>query len=134
MPLRFMTFIAWDIGTKKMEERTKISNLMVGLFSLTFVNLLLAWILYLHVWLKGCLCYKTITSQNVSSEKQIKNFFILKNYIPFSRYSSFCIFNHLMIYQICDVTMSISTWDKAHFWIYLLNHNSWSHQTWQFDR
>ena len=26
--------------------------------------------------LKGYLCYKTITSQNVSSEAQIKNFFI----------------------------------------------------------
>ena len=27
--------------------------------------------------LKGYLCYKTITSQNVSSETQVKNFFIL---------------------------------------------------------
>ena len=29
-----------------------------------------------------------------------------------------------MIYQICDVMMSISTWHKVHFWIYILNHNS----------
>ena len=43
-------------------------------------------------------------------------------------------FNHPMIYRICDVTISISTWDKVHFWIYLLNHNSWSHQTWPIDR
>ena len=35
-----------------------------------------------------------------------------------------------MIYQICDTTMSIITWDRLHFWIYLLNHNSWSRQTW----
>ena len=66
--------------------------------------------------LKGYLCYKTITSQNVSSEAQIKNFFISqKNYVPFLRYSNFCIFNHPMIYRICDVMMSISTQDKVHF-------------------
>ena len=46
----------------------------------------------------------------------------------------FCIFNHPMIYRIYDVRMSISTWDKVHFWIYLLNHNLWSHQTWPTDR
>ena len=58
--------------------------------------------------------YKTITSQNVLSEAQIKSFFILwKSYVPFLRYSSFCIFNHLMIYQICEVMMSISTWEGA---------------------
>ena len=39
-----------------------------------------------------------------------------------------------MIYQICDVMMSISTWDRVHFWIYLLNHNSSNHQTWPIDR
>ena len=56
---------------------------------------------------KGYLCFKTITSQKVSSEAQIKNFFISwKNYVPFS---SFCILNHPIIYRICDVTMSIST-------------------------
>ena len=57
--------------------------------------------------IKGYLRYKMITSQNVPSEAQIKNF--VKNYVPFLRYSSFCIFNHPMIYQICDVMMSIST-------------------------
>ena len=36
----------------------------------------------------------------------------------------FCIFKHPMIYQICDVMMSINTWGKVHFWIYLLNQNS----------
>ena len=68
--------------------------------------------------IKGYLCYKMITSQNVPPIAQIKNFFIsYKNYVPFSRYSNFCIFNHPMIYQISDVTMSISTWGKLHFWI-----------------
>ena len=86
-------------------------------------------------FLKGYLGYKTITTQNVSSEAQIKNFFISKkNYVSFSRHSSFCIFNHPMIYRICDVTMSISTWDNFYLWIDLLNHNSWSHQTWSVDR
>ena len=26
-----------------------------------------------------------------------------------------------MIYQICEVMMSISTWDQVHLWMYLLN-------------
>ena len=66
--------------------------------------------------IKGYLRYKTINFPNVSSEAQIENFFIsYKNYAPFSRYPSFCVFNHPMIYQICDVTMSISNWDKVHF-------------------
>ena len=39
---------------------------------------------------KGYLCCKMITSQNVSSE--VKNFFISrKSYVPFSRYTSFCV-------------------------------------------
>ena len=43
----------------------------------------------------------TITSQNVSSEAQIKNFFISKkNYVHFLKYSRICIFNHPMIYRL----------------------------------
>ena len=60
------------------------------------------------------LCTAKITSQNMSSEAQVKNYFISwTGYAPFSRYSSFYIFiNHPMIYQICDVTMSR---DRLHF-------------------
>ena len=72
--------------------------------------------------------YKTVFSQNVSSEAQVKNFFISQtNYVPLSRYSNFCILNNPMIYEICDVMMSISTWDWVHFWIYLLKQNSLNH-------
>ena len=39
-----------------------------------------------------------------------------------------------MIYQIFDVMMIISTWDEVQLWIYLLNHNSLTHQTWSIDR
>ena len=38
-----------------------------------------------------------------------------------------------MIYQICDFMMIISTWDRVQFWIYLLNHNSLTHQIWSID-
>ena len=85
--------------------------------------------------LKGYLRHKTITSQNVSYEAQVKNFYILqKSYVPFSRCSSFSIFYHPMIYQICDVMMSSSTWDRVHFWMHRLNHNLLTHQTWPTDR
>ena len=43
-------------------------------------------------------------------------------------------FSHPMIYHICDIMMSFSTWDRVHFWICILNHNSLSHQTWPTDR
>ena len=90
-------------------------------------------ILYRH-YFKGYLRYKTITSQNISSEAQVKNFFILqKSCVPFSRFSSFRIFNHPIIYQICDAIMSIRTWDSVYFWICHLNHNLLSHQTWLTD-
>ena len=41
---------------------------------------------------------------------------------------------HTMLYQICDVIMSISTWDKVHFLIHLLNNNSLTHHIWSIDR
>ena len=70
-----------------------------------------------------------MTSQNVSFEAQAKNFFISeKSFVLFSKYSSFCIFNHPMMYHICDVMMSISTWDKVQFWIYHLNCNLLTNQ------
>ena len=45
-----MALIVWDIGTKKIKEKTKTSNLIVDCFSLTFANLSLAWMFYFHVW------------------------------------------------------------------------------------
>ena len=39
-----------------------------------------------------------------------------------------------MIYQMCDVMMRISTWNRVHFWIYILNHNSLSHQTDKYEQ
>ena len=89
------------------------------------------WLAQMMIYLKGYFQCKTVTSQNVSSEAQVKNFLFRRNVMFLSRgIQFFCIFNHPVIYQICDVVMSISTWDRAHFWIYLLNHNSLSHQIW----
>ena len=42
----------------------------------------------------------------------------------------FFIFDHPIIYQIYDIMMGISTRDRVRFCIYLLNHNSFSNQTW----
>ena len=52
-PLLFMTLFVWDIGMKKMKERAKTSDLLVDYFSLTFVNLLLTWMLQFHGWLQN---------------------------------------------------------------------------------
>ena len=60
-------------------------------------------------WVKGYLHYKTITSQNVSLEAQVKTFYFVENLCSVLKiFLSFHIFNHHMIYHICDVTMSIS--------------------------
>ena len=78
-------------------------------------------------------CYKMITFQNVSSEAKVKIFFILqKSYVLFSRYSFFCIFNHPMIYQICDIM--ISNWNRVHFLNISFELQLISHQIWQIDR
>ena len=79
---------------------------------------------------------KKVTSQNKPSEAEIKIFFFIseKSYVPFTRYSSFSIFNRPMSNHICDVMMSISTWDRVHFGIYLLNHNSLDQQIRSIDR
>ena len=73
-----------------------------------------------HRIFKVYLRYKTITSENVSSEAQVQvNIFLFrKKNVLFSRYSSLCILHHPMIYQICDVMISIGTRDDA-FLIYL---------------
>ena len=71
----------------------------------------------------------------MKSQAQVKNFFVSwKSYVLFSRYSSFCIFNHPMIYQICDAIMSVTTWNRVYFLIYLLNQVLLTHQAWSIDR
>ena len=56
----------------------------------TISKIILLFVFKITESLKDYLHYKTMTSQNVSSETQINNFFISqKNYVPFSRYSSF---------------------------------------------
>ena len=86
---------------------------------------------------KVYLIYKTITSQNMSSNAHVKNFFISqKSYFPFSRYSFFCIFNFPMIYQIFDVMMSTDRvqGETGCIFEYFLNHSSLRHPTWPIDR
>ena len=65
-------------------------------------------IIFLYDLFKGYPCKRTVISQNVSFEAQVKILFILqKSYVLLSRYSM--VFHHPMIYQICDVMVSIST-------------------------
>ena len=61
------------------------------------------------------------------------NIFLFRGKVMFHSQESFCVFNDPMIYQVCDVMMSISTWNRVHFRIYLLNRNLLSHQTWSID-
>ena len=72
-----------------MKRRNFSQNLSTVNFSKVYRNIWLGNTIINFV-IKGYLCYQTITSQNVSSEAQVKNYFILwKNYVPFSRYSGF---------------------------------------------
>ena len=61
-------------------------------------------------YIKGYLRYKTITSQNVSSEGHVKNLFYFIEKLSFVlKIFKFFIFKYPMIYQMCDVMISIST-------------------------
>ena len=44
-----MTLIVWDIGMKKKKQRAKGSNWIIDHFSLIFVTLSFAWMLYFHL-------------------------------------------------------------------------------------
>ena len=47
--------------------------------------------------------------QNVSSEAEVKNFFMLhKSYVPSQGIQVPFVLNHRMSYEICDAMMSIS--------------------------
>ena len=43
---------------------------------------------------------------------RLRIFLFRRKIVPFSRYSNFLIFNHPMIYQICDIRMSIQAWQE----------------------
>ena len=75
-------------------------------------------------------CQQPLTSQNVSSEAQL----CFRQVMFRSHDIKVFVFLIILIYQICDIMVSISTWDRVHFWMYLLNHNSLSSQNWQTDR
>ena len=90
-------------------------------------NFLVTWSYFKTVIeVKGYLRYKMITSQNVLFEVQVKKFFyFVEKLCSVLEIFKFCVFNHPLIYEICDVMMNISsTWDRMHFWIYLLSHSS----------
>ena len=58
---------------------------------------------------KGYLRYKMITSQNVLFEVQVKKFFyFVEKLCSVLEIFKFCVFNHPLIYKICDVMMNIS--------------------------
>ena len=71
-----------------------------------------------------------INSQNVLFEAQFASIFILwKSHVSFMRYSSFNILNHFINFKNCDVLMSISFQGRVRFWVYLLNRESFGHET-----
>ena len=44
-------------------------------------------------------------------------------------YANFCILNQSINFRSWDVKMSMRTWGRVHFWIYLLNYTSFVHET-----
>ena len=81
---------------------------------------------------KGYFCYKMITSQNVPSEAQVENFFDRK--VMFHS-QDIQVFVFLIIPSFTKSTTSwwILVHEAVHFYVYLLNLNSLSHQTWLTD-
>ena len=69
------------------------------------------------------------------SEAQV-NFFLFHSKFMFCSQDIqvFLFYNYTMIYQIFDVMISISIWGRLHFWVYCLNYNSLTLQTWSIDR
>ena len=67
----------------------------------------------------------------MSHNLRIKNFLKKKLHgkviFHFLRYSVFYILNHSINFEICDSMMNISTWGRAHSWIYILNFKSFRH-------
>ena len=49
MDIKNSTVVLWDNEMKKMKQRSKASNWMIDRFSLIFVILSFAWMLYFHV-------------------------------------------------------------------------------------
>ena len=78
----------------------------------------------LGVALTCCLRYKMITSQNVSSEAQVRLRYIQAKVFAFLTISWF---TKSLTWWV------ISTWERVHFRIYLLSHRLLSHQTWPID-
>ena len=69
------------------------------------------------------------------SEAQVKIFLFHSKFMFCSRdIQVFLFYNYTMIYQIFDVMINISIWGRVHFWVYCLNYNSLTHQTWSIDR
>ena len=65
------------------------------------------------------------------SESQINSFFVSwKSYVLLWRYQGYFFFT---ISWCTESVMSINALDKVHFSIYLLRHDSLTHQTWLID-
>ena len=132
--------IIWELHVLMLpnKNRSFINNAIKGIKSL---KKKIQYFSILIQYFKGYLRHKTIFSQYVSSEAQINPLnakveqrfagqinwlvFIWWQYWRLMSWESFCFAEELcsMIYQICDVMMSMSTWEKVHFLMYLLNHN-----------
>ena len=73
--------------------------------------------------LQGYLHYKMITSQNVSSVAHVKNFLFCRKIIFHPQDIQVFVFLTIHDLTILWHHDEYSTWDRVHFWIYLLNHN-----------
>ena len=120
-PILFITLVVWNIGMKKMKERSKTSNWTVSHFFSTFVNPLLAWMLYFYVWL-----------QNRKNSKFGVNTINSLVYIRYSRVSLFEPWqNNLTILreELCFVQrfIDIEAWLLLIFFICLHNYTLHCH-------
>ena len=76
-----------------------------------------------------------ITFQSAPCKKaQLRTFWFHRKMLQSQDNHFFYISNHSMKFQIWNIIMSNSVWERTHFWISLLKHSSFGHKTWSTKR
>ena len=97
-------------------------------FRNSFFSLSCSWIksflVLIFSWSRSSSYLKVTSAENDDFWKYIKS------HVLFLRYSILNKLIHSVNFESRDVFVSISTQVRVHFWIYLVNHKPFGHETW----